>query len=362
MQVLDFFPDWRSFNPYQSLLYRDLGRIGVQAHPVAGLRRHLEARAGSGTPGVLHVHWTTPVLRSVRRPGRARVKTDAIVAALEGFREAGGRLVWTVHNALPHEAVFLEQETRLVQALAEQADLVHVLSAATPAAVGPQLRLPRSRTVCIPHSSYLGVYPDQVTRAEARESLGLAPDDRVLLAFGHLRPYKDLDRLLDEVDGSEDPRLRLLVAGHLSAEPGAGELRDRLAASTRTRSQTHRVADDEIQVWMRAADLAVLPYRRVLNSGAFALAETFGLPVVAPLEGSLAERLGEDHVRLFGEDDFELVLRTAVDDLVADRRGAATARRSAERAAAARTPEAMARRFADVVAPLLGGGSQFTMP
>jgi glycosyltransferase involved in cell wall biosynthesis len=353
MRELDFFPDWRAFNPFQDLLYSDLARVRVEPRAVVDLRRHLEASAASADPGVLHVHWTTPVLRSVRSPEQARTKVDAVLRALDAYRAAGGRLMWTVHNVLPHEAAHHEQEARLAQAVADHADVVHVLSESTVAATASDYYLDPARVRCIPHSSYLGVYPDWVSRAGARRRLGLTDEHRVLLSFGHLRPYKGVDRLLDHVEASGDPDVRLLVAGPLARQPGARDLRRRLQASSRTRSVTHRVPDDRIQVWMRAADVSVLPYTRVLNSGAFLLAETFGLPVVAPREGALAEREGEAHVRLFGDDDFEQVLATAVADLVVDADGARTARASAERAARARPVGAMAESFADLVAPLM---------
>jgi len=206
--------------------------------------------------------------------------------------------------------------------------------------------------VCIPHSSYLGAYPDRIGREEARRRLGLAAEDKALLTLGQIRPYKGLARLLDFVEGGPDPdpALRLLVAGSLGRHLDGPALEERLAATPRVVAHLSRVHDDDLQVWMRAADLAVLPYLRVLNSGAFLLAETFGLPVVAPRVGALAERDGEAHVRLFGDDDFEQVLGAAVRDLVEDPDGAAAARTSATSAAEARPPAQMAAAFADLVA------------
>ncbi len=97
-----------------------------------------------------------------------------------------------------------------------------------------------------------------------------------------------------------------------------------------------------------------LAVSRVLNSGAFLLArDASACPVVAPRAGALAEREGEAHVRLFGPDDFELVLRGAVRDLVATRDGRDVG--SGERRGRGRRPEppaAMAAAFADLVAPL----------
>ena len=353
-QELHFFPDWRRYNPFQRLLFADLGRLGVAPVPVRGLVRHLTRTTRAGTPGVLNVHWTTPVLRPVVDDRVAHRRVETVARALAGHRAAGGRLVWTVHNVLPHDAVHHEAEVALARALADHADVVHVLTERTAAAAAPYYRLDPARTVCVPHSSYLGVYPDEVGRAEARRRLGLAGDDRVLIALGQIRPYKGLDRLLDLVAhlAQEDPRVRLLVAGALGGEPGSQELGERLASTPGTVSLTRRLRDDELQVWMRAADLAVLPYVRVLNSGAFLLAETFGLPVVAPRTGALAEREGEAHVRLFAGDDLEVVCRGALRDLVVDPAGAAQARASADAAARSRPPAAMAAAFADLVAPL----------
>jgi glycosyltransferase involved in cell wall biosynthesis len=353
-----FFPDWRRFNPFQTMLFGDLGRVGGTPRPARGLRNHLTSATASGRPGVLNVHWTTPVLAGVADEKQARAKVALVGRLLDAFRGAGGRLVWTVHNVLPHDPVHVECEVALARLLADRADLVHVLSESTVGAAAPYFEIDPARTVCIPHSSYRGMYPDWVSRAGARRRLGVASDETAVLALGQIRPYQGLDRLLDFAERAGRPRLRLLVAGALRPGPEADALTTRLGDAPRTTSLTRRLRDDEIQVWMRAADIAVMPYVRVLNSGAFLLAESFDLPVVGPRTGALAEREADAHVRLFDEDDFHEVLAEAIADLVEHPDGAARARASAEQAALARPVAAMARRFADAVAPLL----EFTQP
>ena len=350
---LAFFPDRRHSNPYQTMLYGDLGRVGAAPRPVRSLREHLAKATASARPGVLHVHWTTPVLGAVRNAARARAKVARIGDLLDAFQEAGGRLVWTVHDVVPHDSVHVESEVALARLLADRADLVHVMSDATLPAAAPYVEIDPARTVCIPHASYRGVYPDWVSRAGARRRLGVAPAESVVLALGRIRPGEGLDRLLDFAGRPGRPHLRLLVAGALRRRPESEELAARLSTAPRTTSLTRRLRDDEIQVWMRAADIAVLPSSRGLSSGALLLAESFDLPVVAPRTGALVEREADPHVRLFDEDDFEGVLSDAVSDLVADRDGAAVARESAERAARSRPVGEMAARFADAVAPLM---------
>ena len=349
-RTLAFFPDWRAGNPYQDLLYADLDRIDVEPVPVRELMSHL----GSADGGVLHLHWTTPILAKAETEGEARAVVAALATALDGFASRGGRLMWSVHNVLPHESRFHEEEVALAQLVADRADVVHVLSPVTAAAVAPYYRLDPAKVAVVAHSSYRGCYPDRVNRERARDKLGIPRGDTVLLAFGQIRPYKGLDRLLDAFDAMvlDDPSLRLLVVGRPGRDSRVPTLVERLRNTPRVECRFHRIPDHRVQVWHRAADLAVTSYAGILNSGSFLLAESFDLPVVAPRAGALVERDGEAHVRLYDPGDLEPVLRRAVSDLVHDRQGAARAQASARSASRARSPRRMAREFADLVGPL----------
>ncbi len=355
-RVLDFFPDYRRGNPFLTMLFSRLDDVGATAQPVPDLWQHLASAAASADPGVLNLHWTAPILDGASSETEARGRAAELARLLRAFRSAGGRLVWTVHNVLPHDAPYADSQVEVCRILADQADLIHVLTEATFRATEPVYPLDPARVVVIPHSSYQGVYPDGITRQRARRRLGLASDHRVLITLGRIRPYKGIDRLLDafEQPPLDAPDLRLLVAGNPGSGAGVAALVERLSHSPRVVSMTERVPARRVQVWMRAADLAVLPYTGVLNSGSFLLAETFRLPVVAPRAGALVEREGRRHVRLFDEDGFAPVLAAAVRDLVDDPVAAAGARASASTEALANPPELMARRFAEAVAPLLG--------
>jgi glycosyltransferase involved in cell wall biosynthesis len=351
---LDFFPDWQRGNPFLSMLFSGLDGIGATARPSGPLLEHLAAAAHRPDPGVLNLHWTSPVLARVRDTDTAVRRVAQLAELLTGFKDAGGRLVWTVHNVLPHDAVHVEQEQQVCRLVADHADLVHVLCAETLPAVAPYYPLDPEKVVTIPHSSYVGVYPQRISRRRARRRLGLGRDDRVLATLGQIRPYKGIDRLLDALDRPplDAPDLRLLVAGPQGKGPAMQALVDRLGSTTRVVTRATRVPPGQVQVWLGAADLAVLPYSGILNSGSFLLAETFGLPVVGPRAGALLSREDEPHVRLFAPDDLETVLATAIRDLVATPESA-VARRSALAAAEANPPSLMAARFAAAVAPLL---------
>jgi glycosyltransferase involved in cell wall biosynthesis len=353
---LFFYPDYSADNPFQTMLHAGLADVGAEPVPVADLVTHLATQAeGPADPGLLSLHWTSPILSHAQGPFRARLLLDRFAAALDAFLDAGGRLVWTVHNVLPHEVRHRWAEVELAQLVADRADLVHVLSAQTPELVESAYHLDPAKVVVIEHASYLGCYPDDLTREGARSRLGFGPDDTVLVTLGGIRPYKALDALLDLFDdlGHADPSLRLAIAGRALEGPATDRLRERCARDARVKAHFEYVENEDVQVWMKAADVAVLPYRDILNSGAFLLAQTFGLPIVAPRAGSLLAWEEYSHVRLFDPQD-PSSLAAEITELVAEaRRDPGSLREQALAAARTRLPETMAAEFAHAIAPLL---------
>ncbi|PVG82642.1 hypothetical protein DDE18_09710 [Nocardioides gansuensis] len=357
-RALHYFPDYNSANPYQGMLFAGLDTVDAYPVAVTDVIDHLDRRAVSAVPGTLNIHWTTPILQYATGPFRAALELDRFSAALHRFRGAGGRLVWTLHNVLPHEARLVWAETELAQLLADRADAIHALSAITARQASEVLRLDPRRVVVIEHSSYLGCYPDWISRDAARRSLGLGSDDVVLVALGGIRPYKGLGRLLDVFHelAEDDPRLRLLVAGKPAQTSETAGLQRRCEQSQRVISHFAHLPDDQLQVWFRAGDLAVLPYSRILNSGVFWLAQSFGLPIVGPRTGALLDLADQDHVRLFSpRDDRSLkeTLRTAIVELVYDETQARAARQASLETARSRPPEQMAEDFAAFIDALL---------
>jgi glycosyltransferase involved in cell wall biosynthesis len=49
------------------------------------------------------------------------------------------------------------------------------------------------------------------------------------------------------------------------------------------------VHEDDIQLYLKAADLVVLPFVEILNSGTAMLSLSFGCPIMVPEKGSMGE-------------------------------------------------------------------------
>ncbi|WJX99740.1 glycosyltransferase [Curtobacterium sp. 458] len=318
------FPAYRD-NPYLNLMLlapRAAGWNVVETLRLEQLEGHL-GHLGAGD--VFHMHWTSPIVqRADDDHEAARARLDRFRAAVDAARSRGARLVWTIHNVLPHDARHLDLELELDRYLAATADVVHVMNSDTPAAVSEYYQLDPSRVVRIPHPSYQGVYPATSSRDDARDALGLAPDDRAVLAFGQMRPYKGLDLLIEAVRTlAPAERPVLLLAGRTSDEDRA-TIDTMLGDDLRAVREHDHVEDVDVQRWFRAADLAVFPYRRVLNSGALHLAASFEVPAVLPDEPHLrAEFGGEGWVRWFDPADAVRALAGVLAEPVGAAEGAA---------------------------------------
>jgi glycosyltransferase involved in cell wall biosynthesis len=358
--TVGFFPDFRVTNPYQDMLYATLPGAGVRVAPVRDVLEHPVLRDdGRRLDGyVLHLHWTSAVVQVAPDEAQAQRRLDRFREQVHALKARGGRVLWTVHNVLPHELAYRDLELQLCRFLAEQADLVHVMGPATFTAAQPYFPLDPARVVEVPHSSYTGIYPDLIDPQVARHRLGIADGELALLALGGIRPYRGLDQLLDVFDRlqAHDPRLRLLVAGKPGNFDAMAAWQARCEADPRIVSRFEHLPEHELQVWHAAADLAVLPYRAILNSGAFKLAQTFGLPIVAPRDGCLADALDPAYAVGFDPDDaasLEAAVAAGI-ALASDPDRAAKARIAARADAEAYPPQRMAEDFGRALLRVLG--------
>lgn len=149
----------------------------------------------------------------------------------------------------------------------------------------------------IPHGHYLPVYPVRVGKDESRRLLGLPPDSRVVLFFGTLRPYKGVEELVAVAKKLSSEGLLFLIAGKPISEEYKKRLLHMIGGSSHIRFHFEYIPDEKVPLYYSVADLVVLPYREILNSGTVFLALTFGVPVMVPRLGSL-EELNQRYPRL----------------------------------------------------------------
>lgn len=269
-------------NPYNSLLYAPMQRDG---HSVVEYRLD---RVALSRWDVVHVHWPESVFNHTLF--EAWTTTESLLLALSAARRKGAKVLWTVHNLRAHERRHVAAEARFRERYFAQLDgIVSLSEAGLEAARATYPRLRDVRAWVVPHPHYRGRYPDTVTRAAARRALGLSESTRVLLNFGRVFEYKNLPALFDAVKHAPEQDWTVLVAGRPRSSELAAQLRQAANTDGRIRLDFDFIDEDRVQNYFRAADLVVLPYREILNSGTALLALSFDRPVLLPEAGAGAE-------------------------------------------------------------------------
>jgi len=296
-------------NPYQRLLYDHMRLAGAQvgyagcltaSHSLNLLLLPLELaiRRVAGYR-VLHLHWVHgfSITGADRVPALRAVAQAWFAVCLTTMRILGLRLVWTAHNALPHEPVFAD-DMRARRWLVRACDLVLVHSQSALDELAGLGLVPR-RSAVVAHGPLAPALPACPQRPGCRA----AP--RRLVFFGRVRDYKGVEDLL-----AAFARLpaavpaELLVVGECTDARVRHNLQ-RLAArsGSKVTLRLERINDDELSQLLAGADAVVLPYRRVTTSGSAVLALGHGRPIVAPNLAGLDDLPGEAVMRYDGSLD-----------------------------------------------------------
>jgi len=151
-----------------------------------------------------------------------------------------------------------------------------------------------SAITVIPFGTNNSVPDTDLTAEQAKRRLGIGKGDRTILFFGHIGPYKGLEFLVAAFQRvvAGDPAYRLIIAGKpvRGCEKYLEEIRhaiQRGVSGERIIERIEYIPDEETEVYFKAADVLVLPYTQVSQSGVLVLGYSFGLPVIATNVGSL---------------------------------------------------------------------------
>jgi glycosyltransferase involved in cell wall biosynthesis len=235
------------------------------------------------------------------------------------------KLVVTAHDVLPREP--RPGQLAAQRRLYERFDAVVVHSEHGRRRLIDRLDVDPSRVHAIPHGAF----------THLAEGPSLPPphqtDASVVLCFGLMRPYKGLDVLIEAWRGigSSSTPAELWIAGM----PRMDISGLRAAAPASVRFDARFIGDLELPAYFQRADLVVLPYREIDQSGVLFTALAFGKPLLLSDVGGFPEIAATGAARTVRAGD-PAALREALRELLAD--PAARAEMAAHARAAAAGP------------------------
>jgi D-inositol-3-phosphate glycosyltransferase len=156
-----------------------------------------------------------------------------------------------------------------------------------------------NRIGVIPYGINNAVPNTELSPLEARRRLGIPAGHKTILFFGNIAPYKGLEYLtaaFQQAFVDRDDYLLIVAGWPKNCESYWSAIRQSIRGDVqkgRILLKDEYISDEETEVYFKAADILVLPYRYIYQSGVLFLGYSFGLPVLAADVGSLKEEIIE---------------------------------------------------------------------
>jgi D-inositol-3-phosphate glycosyltransferase len=269
----------------------------------------LLAYAAIAKPKIFHILWNNKIELIDRVP------------LMLYYKLVGKKTLLTVHNVNAMERdssdswfnrVTLKIQYRLVDHLFVHTERMKV-------ELTQRFGLPDVKISVIPFGINNAVPHTDLSPCEARQQLGIPQTDRTILFFGNIAPYKGLEYLIEAfrriMTGSKE--YRLVIAGRpKNCEHYWSTIKDSLDRHPnrdRILTKIDFIPDAETEVYFKAADVVVLPYRHIFQSGVLSLSYSFGVPVIASDVGSLRDDIIEGQTGLVFRPEDPVDLAVAIE-------------------------------------------------
>jgi glycosyltransferase involved in cell wall biosynthesis len=267
----------------------DAGRV-AKALRVLWYYARLIAYAATARPRIFHILWNN------------KFEFFDRTALLLYYKLLGKKIVFTAHNV--NTAARDSADTRLnrfsLRIQYRLTDHIFVHTAKMKEELLRDFRVPEAKVSVIPFGINNTLPNTKLAGGEARKRLGLGAGDKVILFFGNIAPYKGVEFLAAawaEV-APKLPEARLVIAGRTNAQDNSywSDIHQTLARGrwgARVLEKIQYIADADVEIYFKAADVLILPYTQIFQSGVLFLGYSFGLPVIAADVGSLKEEITE---------------------------------------------------------------------
>jgi glycosyltransferase involved in cell wall biosynthesis len=230
---------------------------------------------------IVHWHWLNRFYQSRTLP-RFLARSVLFAASLAVIRLRGTKMVFTVHNLIPHDCIYpgLHRLINRYMGLVMHRLLVHSEDAvdAVAAVYGG-----RSKIRIVEHVDFEPVPPvsDGPAGHPAVDALRPPGSRPFVLAFGTVRRYKRLERLLAAADALDKLGIDVVIAGK-PAESFEPQVRAWAEGKRNVTLRLGFIEEAELSAWQRAAGAVIFCHAEgSLTSGAAHMALAHGVPVVS---------------------------------------------------------------------------------
>ena len=197
------------------------------------------------------------------------------------------KIIWTVHNNIPHNAKNQKQVLKYMKFMAKKSDRIHVLCSET--IKNSFLNGYEQKIILIPHGDYINSY--QKSDVDIYKRYNISTNKKIILFIGMIRKYKNIELLIDSFKNShlEDNNFVLLICGECADETYREQIKT--MANSNIYFDFNFIKDEEMEAYLRQAQIIIAPYNKIssLNSGTLWMAMSYKKTMVLPLIGCVKD-------------------------------------------------------------------------
>ena len=245
--------------------------------------------AATAKPRIFHILWNN------------KFETLDRTLLMLYYKALGKRVVLTVHNVnagrRDSKDTFLNRLTLQIQY--RLADHLFVHTEQMKCELVQEFGVQLVRVTVIPFGINNAVPNTRLAPSEAKQRLGIRDGERAILFFGRIRPSKGLEYLITafrQILAKRDD-YRLIIGGRPdNCENYWNTIRESIREDVqrgRVMLRADYIPDEETEIYFKAADVLVLPYRHIYQSGVLFLGYSFGVPVLVADVGALKDEIVE---------------------------------------------------------------------
>ncbi len=270
-------------NPYNYLLYRSVEDANVE------VKEFSFSNAIKLDYDLIHIHWPEFFLNS-NYVLKALVYSSFMLLCLVWAKLFGKKIVWTVHNLKPHSVIYPKISKMYWAIFLRLVDGVVSLSKANELELIKKFPATANlQKVVTYHGLYHEYYVNNVKPSEARAVLNIPNGKKVFLVLGQVKPYKNVEELIDIFKQKSYENCILLIAGKAYNQQYYKTIVDRIDGRSNILFHEGFVQDANLQAYFSVADYSVIPFNAIFNSGSALLSVSFKTPVLLPYSKNFEE-------------------------------------------------------------------------
>ena len=299
-----FLSNWFD-NPYKKSLTSCLQKRGFTVSDYLWKYFFLPQVITPQIPDIVHLHTLHPFLIGKNFISRG-LKLVLFISQVFILNLLGGKVIWTVHewkNKLKPNDNITPFQGRVIGYFFHGI-ITHCETTKQEIIQAFSLKN-TSKVVVIPHGNYVDWYENKVSKEEAREKLGIGLNKNVFALFGNIYRYKGVLEAIDSFLKLPPEQAFLIIAGKVESQELEAEIKAKIAGCENILFLSQRIPDEEVQIYLNAADWVVFPYKVFTTSGVAILAMSFSCACIAPKVGFFQDVLDEYGAILYESSDEE---------------------------------------------------------